>query len=93
MVVTSRFANPADLREQPRTPANETKTETTPQTPCSITLPDLPFPLPPRLGRSVVTYPCSNPARTAAKADVSRSSISALGKARSRGPTLRGEAI
>ena len=60
MVVTSRFANPADPREQPRTPANETRTETTAQTPCSITLPDLPFRLPPRLGRSVVTYPCSN---------------------------------
>jgi len=30
MVVTSRFTNPADLREQPRTRANETKTETTP---------------------------------------------------------------
>jgi hypothetical protein len=32
-----------------------------PQTPCSITLPDLPLPLPPRLGRSVVTYSCSRP--------------------------------
>lgn len=46
MVVTSRFANPADLREQLRTPANETKTETKPRTPLFDYLARSPLPVP-----------------------------------------------